>query len=243
MELLAEIPATSPWVIDDFSLTLRLLLAMLLGGLIGLEREQANHPAGLRTHILVCVGSALIMLLSIYGFSSFVYEGNVRVDPARLATAVITGIGFLGAGTIIFTGKSIAGLTTAASLWVVAAIGLAVGAGFQYAAVVTTILVIVILFGFNKVEQRYFGGKRTRVLTLDADSTSEFLHELHVFMESRDVTVKKMTFQRLLNQPGDPMMEKRAELQLVLGVPKEFDMFEFVEQLDRVQGVRTVTLE
>ncbi len=95
MELLAEIPATSPWVIDDFSLTLRLLLAMLLGSLIGLEREQANHPAGLRTPILVCIGSALIMLLSIYGFSSFVYEGNVRVDPARLATAVITGLVFL----------------------------------------------------------------------------------------------------------------------------------------------------
>ena len=84
-----------PWLIDNVHLTIRLLLAMLLGGLVGLEREQANHPAGLRTHILVCLGSALIMLLSIYGFADFVYEGNVRVDPARLATAVITGIGFL----------------------------------------------------------------------------------------------------------------------------------------------------
>lgn len=92
---------------------------MLLGGLIGFERERSNHAAGLRTHILVCLGSTLIMLLSIYGFSDFVDEINVRIDPARLATAVITGIGFLGAGTILFTGKSITGLTTAASIWVV----------------------------------------------------------------------------------------------------------------------------
>lgn len=121
---------SNPWFIDEWHILLRLLLAMLLGGLVGLERERSNHAAGLRTHILVCLGSALIMMLSIYGFKDFAHELNVRIDPARLATAVITGVGFLGAGTILFTGKSITGLTTAASIWVVAAIGLASGAGF-----------------------------------------------------------------------------------------------------------------
>src|SRR5690606_15906316 len=111
---------------DDMQILLRLGLAAALGGLIGFEREQAQHAAGLRTHIMVCLGSCLMMLLSIYGFSQFVYEGNVRVDPARLAAAVITGIGFLGAGTILHTGKSVTGLTTAASIWVVSAIGLGV---------------------------------------------------------------------------------------------------------------------
>lgn len=148
----------NPWVIDNVTILLRLLLSMLLGGLIGFERERSNHAAGLRTHILVCLGSALIMLLSIYGFADFVAEVNVRIDPARLATAVITGIGFLGAGTILFTGKSITGLTTAASVWVVGAIGLAVGAGFYFAAIVSTLLILLNLVVFNKLEQRYIRG-------------------------------------------------------------------------------------
>lgn len=87
-----------PWYIDNVHILLRLLLSMLLGGLVGLERERSNHAAGLRTHILVCMGSTLIIMLSIYGFSEFVHEVNIRIDPARLASAVITGIGFLGAG-------------------------------------------------------------------------------------------------------------------------------------------------
>ena len=110
----------NPWVIDQLHITIRLVLALFLGGLIGFEREVSCHAAGLRTHILVCVGSALVMLLSMYGFSAFVNEVNVRIDPSRLAAQVISGIGFLGAGTIMFNGRSITGLTTAASLWVVA---------------------------------------------------------------------------------------------------------------------------
>src|SRR4051794_30035185 len=115
-----------PWVIGNGHLVLRLLLSVLLGGLVGVERERKNHAAGLRTHTLVCLGSCLIMILSMYGFSDFADEPNVRLDPARLAAQVISGVGFLGAGTILFTGKSITGLTTAASIWVVMAIGLAV---------------------------------------------------------------------------------------------------------------------
>lgn len=84
----------NPWIIDDSHIILRLLLSMLLGGFIGFERERSNHAAGLRTHIMVSLGSTLIMLLSIYGFADFIKEANVRIDPARLATAVITGVGF-----------------------------------------------------------------------------------------------------------------------------------------------------
>lgn len=106
-----------------------MVLAAVLGGLVGMEREWNNHAAGFRTHILVCLGAATIMLLSIYGFSQFVNEANVRMDPARLAAQVISGVGFLGAGAILRNGPVISGLTTAASVWVVAAIGLCVGAG------------------------------------------------------------------------------------------------------------------
>ncbi|MDQ0878684.1 putative Mg2+ transporter-C (MgtC) family protein [Paenibacillus sp. V4I3] len=152
---------SSVWQITDLELTIRILLAVGLGGLVGLEREWSNHAAGLRTHILVCIGSAAIMLLSIYGFSEFVNEPQVRIDPARLAAQVISGIGFLGAGTIMRTGLTVSGLTTAASVWVVAAIGLCVGAGFLYCAVLATVMVLLSLIVLNKWEKYLMRNRRT----------------------------------------------------------------------------------
>ncbi|WP_156158010.1 MgtC/SapB family protein [Gordoniibacillus kamchatkensis] len=152
--------STSIWHISHFELTLRVLVSLLLGGLVGMEREWSNHAAGFRTHILVCLGSTTIMLLSIYGFGEFAGEPNVRMDPARLAAQVISGIGFLGAGAIMRTGATVSGLTTAASVWVVAAIGLCVGAGFYYGAVVVTFLVLVSLFFLNKWEKRLLGRRK-----------------------------------------------------------------------------------
>ncbi|WP_091168450.1 MgtC/SapB family protein [Paenibacillus sp. 1_12] len=138
-----------------------MVLAVVLGGLVGMEREWNNHAAGFRTHILVCLGAATIMLLSIYGFSQFVNEPNVRMDPARLAAQVISGVGFLGAGAILRNGPVISGLTTAASVWVVAAIGLCVGAGFLYAACYATLLVLVSLFLLNKWEKHLLRNRRS----------------------------------------------------------------------------------
>lgn len=143
----------SVWEISQLDLMVRMILAAVLGGLIGFEREWSNHAAGFRTHILVCLGSATIMLMSIYGFSEFVDEMNVRVDPARLAAQVISGIGFLGAGAILRNGNVIKGLTTAASIWAVAAIGLCVGAGFFTGAFMCTFLVLVSLYLLNKGEK------------------------------------------------------------------------------------------
>lgn len=152
--------ASSIWHISYFDLTLRILLAVICGGGIGIEREWSNHAAGFRTHILVCVGSASIMLLSIYGFGEFVTETNVRIDPARLAAQVISGIGFIGAGAIMRSGLSIKGLTTAASIWVVAAIGLCVGAGFLYCAFLVTAVVFICLFMLNKFEKHLMRNRR-----------------------------------------------------------------------------------
>jgi putative Mg2+ transporter-C (MgtC) family protein len=119
---------------------LRLALAGVLGGLIGLERELRERGAGLRTHLLVAVGAALFTIAGAYGF------GGVRVDPTRVAAQVVTGVGFLGAGAIIRQGFSVRGLTTAATLWVVAAVGLAAGAGYYSGAVITTALVLIALW-------------------------------------------------------------------------------------------------
>jgi putative Mg2+ transporter-C (MgtC) family protein len=127
---------------------LRLALAAVLGGLIGIEREIREREAGLRTHMLVAMGSALFTIVSAYGFHSFLASGQavVRADPTRIAAQIVTGIGFLGAGAIIRQGLSVRGLTTAATLWVVAAIGLAAGAGYYSGAVITTALVLLSLY-------------------------------------------------------------------------------------------------
>jgi putative Mg2+ transporter-C (MgtC) family protein len=139
-------------------LILRVALAALLGGAIGAERELRERGAGLRTHLLVAVGSALFTLVSAYGFSDFEFStrDGVVFDPTRIAAQVVTGIGFLGAGAIIRQGLSIRGLTTAATLWSVAAIGLAAGSGYYSAAVVTTAVVLLALGPLRYVARRWF---------------------------------------------------------------------------------------
>ena len=135
---------------------LRLALAAVLGGLIGVERELREREAGLRTHLLVALGSALFTIVSAYGFHAFLASGAsvVRADPTRIAAQIVTGIGFLGAGAIIRQGLSVRGLTTAATLWVVAAVGLAAGAGYYSAAVITTALVLIALYPLRIVAYR-----------------------------------------------------------------------------------------
>jgi putative Mg2+ transporter-C (MgtC) family protein len=135
---LSDIP-TLHWT----QVLLRLAVAAILGAAIGLEREMRERQAGLRTHLVVCVGAALFTLVSAYGFTDFfVSTGGgaavSRADPTRIAAQIVTGVGFLGAGAIIRQGLSVSGLTTAATLWLVAAIGMAVGAGFWSAALITT---------------------------------------------------------------------------------------------------------
>ena len=127
---------------------LRLALAAVLGGLIGVERELREREAGLRTHLLVALGSALFTIVGAYGFHAFLDTSAnvVRADPTRIAAQIVTGIGFLGAGAIIRQGLSVRGLTTAATLWVVAAVGLAAGAGYYSVAVITTALVLIALY-------------------------------------------------------------------------------------------------
>ncbi|MFC1804273.1 MgtC/SapB family protein [Candidatus Omnitrophota bacterium] len=137
-------------MLSESQIIIRLTLAVVLSGLVGLERQMHRRHAGLRTHILVCLGSCLIMLTSLYVFD--IYINKVPLDPARIAAGVIAGIGFLGAGTIIRESDRIRGLTTAASLWVIAGIGLAVGCGFFVGAVYTTVLVLVVLFFLRRLE-------------------------------------------------------------------------------------------
>ncbi|WP_040711878.1 MgtC/SapB family protein [Paenibacillus curdlanolyticus] len=229
---------TSPWFIEPTHMLLRLGLALLLGGLIGFEREQSNHAAGLRTNTLVCLGSCLLMMLSMYGFGDFANQPNVRLDPARLAAQVITGIGFLGAGTILFTGKSITGLTTAASLWVVSAIGLAVGAGFYLAALASTISVFFILWAMNKLEKRFLKGKKEQLLRIHADDRAVLLQAMNTILQDRDIIVRKI----VVNDQNE-VHDGRVTVQMYVTLPKQQSILLLVNDINDVDGVRGVSTE
>lgn len=145
-------------------LGLKLVVAVVAGGAIGFERQVAGKPAGLRTNILICVGSALLMDLSIH-VGEVWGQGPVG-DPARLAAQVVTGIGFIGAGTIMQAGGTITGLTSAATIWVVAAIGLTAGAGFFVEALGATVTVMVVLAGLGRLEHTLLRVRRTMNVTI-----------------------------------------------------------------------------
>lgn len=133
----------------------RLLLAVVLGALIGIERERRDYAAGLRTHALVSLGAALAIIVSTYGFKAVVGGSGVELDPSRVAAQVVSGVGFLGAGTIIVQRATVRGLTTAASIWLVAGIGLACGAGLYVAALLSTALALIILVPLKTAERRF----------------------------------------------------------------------------------------
>ena len=139
---------------DDFEMLLRLLAALAAGGLIGYERSFHGRPAGLRTHVLVCLASALLMLVTVYEDHWVRTPGESRLDPTRMAQGIMTGIGFLGAGVIVKEGLNVRGLTTAASIWITAAIGVLAGVGLYLPLVFSVILTLVVLGVFRWVEMR-----------------------------------------------------------------------------------------
>ena len=177
---------------SDAAIVVRLLLAVLLGGAVGLERERHGRAAGLRTHILVCVGSTLMMCLSI-----FLYE-NFQSDPSRIASQVVSGIGFLGAGTILRFRVSVKGLTTAASLWAVSGIGLAVGAGFYFASFVTTALVLGSLFWLTKVVDKVLKHRDWYgILTVEMAGSLEGLRKVREILAEHNAEIKDFNITKL----------------------------------------------
>lgn len=228
----------SPWELEPLYMAGRLLLALVLGGLIGFEREKNSSAAGFRTHILVCLGSALIMLLSAYGFPEFASEPNVRMDPARLAAQVISGIGFLGAGTILRNGMSITGLTTAASLWVVAAIGLASGAGFYFAAILTTVMVLMSLWILSAVEKKFFKTKREYLIKVHATQTHGVMNAISSLLEKKGVVI-----QRLALEEDDREDQADLHITLALKMPKGLKIVAVIEEIRMMKHVSGVSVE
>ena len=208
----------------------RLALAAALGSMLGFERELREREAGLRTHLLVCLGSALFTIVSAYGFQDFLTSGDavVRTDPTRIAAQIVTGIGFLGAGAIIRQGVSVRGLTTAATLWVAAAIGMAAGAGFYSGAVIGTVLTLVAvgplrilafpIFERLRPEERGMivalrsGTKATQLL--DALEREDARVEYFQLSDEGDRRVVTLT----LDTPSEKLLAHVADLEFVQGV-------------------------
>ncbi|MFA7565545.1 MAG: MgtC/SapB family protein [Alkalispirochaeta sp.] len=211
----------------------RLVLAAVLGSIVGLERERLDWAAGLRTHMLVSLGASLFMIVSSYGFMDILGYPDVDLDPSRVAAGVVSGIGFLGAGTIMFRRDAILGLTTAASLWVVAAVGLAVGGGLYIGAAATTLLVIVILAWMKPIEKRLFQKRRSRSLKLIIDQNAS-LTDVEGAIESAHVLLKHIVVKNS-DTPGQHLLE------IVLTQARNKHLIPLVESLRAMPGVCEVT--
>ncbi len=221
-------------MIEPAELILRVVLAAVLGGVVGLERELADQPAGFRTHMLVSLGAALFTLAGAYGAESFAGSGAARVqfDPTRVAAQVVAGIGFLGAGAIIRHGVNVRGLTTAASLWVTAAIGLAVALGFWVGAVATVATTVVVLYGLGQLERRMLQRLKANHFRLAIEALADFrLPDLTDCVESRGGTVESVKMKT--------DAEGHHQLVVTLTAPREGHS-DIVEALTELNGVTHV---
>ena len=217
--------------LGNFELISRLVLAAALGSVIGVERERLSWAAGLRTHMLVCVGSALIMIVSAFGFADALGTQNVVLDPSRMAAQVVSGIGFLGAGSILMRGEIVRGLTTAASLWSVAAIGLAVGGGMYTASIAATVIILIILAGIKPLERRFITVKQRRQMTLLVERGALTFHSLHDALGTASPRVKQFVMQQSDDAP---------ELDLVMITLRRVSTSEYAAIRDRLRQLPCV---
>ena len=206
----------------------RLLLAAVLGAVIGLERELHDHPAGMRTHLLVSVGSATFTVLSITAFNA---EGS---DPGRTAAQIVSGIGFLGAGAIIKYGATVRGLTTAASLWAVAAVGMAAGAGSWGVALAATVIVLLSLWPLNVMADRLISGQGRLRVRLSVSGTKA-LGRLFEALARRKASVRHLASER--TDTGGHLVE------LELRAPAARDASEIITELEAIDGVELAATE
>jgi putative Mg2+ transporter-C (MgtC) family protein len=222
--------------ITEIDMVIRLGLGFLAGAIIGFERSSRHQIAGLRTHILISVGATLLMLLSIWLPQEF--NAMKNGDPGRIAAQVVSGIGFLGAGAIVRLGNSIKGLTTAASLWLIAAVGLAIGAGMFIAAAATEAISLFTLIGLELFEKRFFPTERNKMLELyykhsanpDTAAALEVLKGFGVRSQSMDVT-----------QGGNG--GKNTRLRLLVSIPEAVDISRLAKSLKAAGDVARIEIK
>lgn len=203
-------------LVGEFEMALRLGLSFVAGGLIGFERSSRRQVAGLRTHILICVGATLLMLLSIWIPQEFM-RGRGG-DPGRIAAQVVSGIGFLGAGAILRLGNNVKGLTTAASLWLISAVGLAIGAGLYLAAGIALFISLFTLIALDHLEKRLFPVERTKVLDISFRESVPDTKKAIEVLEHFGVRVQSIDLEQNMGKAGD------SRLRLLVGFPTATDL-------------------
>lgn len=217
-----------PW----WEVLLRLVLAIALGGVVGYQRETTERPAGFRTHVLVALGSALFTLVSFYPFDGV---GKIGTDPTRIAAQIVTGIGFLGAGTIIRRENLVIGLTTAASLWAVAAVGIAVGVGYYAAGLAGSFLIFAVLSVFKWLELRFMPAVGERTVVLIVRGWPEVIGRIQERLTELNVSIKSSSMKRL---GGD-----RTEVVLDLESLAFIDEALLLGEIGKIGGVEEVHIK
>lgn len=217
---------------DRYIITIfKLMLAVILGGLVGYERQFKNRPAGLRTHILVCIGATLVQIISIdYYNLNNIYNS----DPMRLGAQVISGIGFLGAGTILKEGVNVKGLTTAASLWVVACIGLGVGSGLYFEAITATIFIYFCLKWIKDVEKRIVHGRRFITLKVLVKDQPGVIGEIASFFGKRRINIVYINIDRI--------DDYYVEVELTVNIPYMQDSTQVINELSTIEAVENINM-
>lgn len=217
----------------------RIIAAVLLGSIIGLERELTNKYAGLRTNLLVCLGSCIFTMLSIYAFPLAVDSVNPQAfgDPARIAAQVLTGIGFIGGGTVLRHGSAVYGLTTAATLWMAAAIGMACGTGMIKLAVIGTLICVLVLVGVRYIERNLFtqSAKQFSWVEIIATCQNEKIDCAHDFILSNIDNVKKISKERI--------DEDKSKIVVVTGFNSKQNIQNIYEDIKSVTGIENLTVQ
>ena len=217
-------------MISEKDMVIRLVVSLLLGGLIGYERERDAQAAGLRTHMILTLGACLAMILSVN------ISALRNTDPTRLAAQVISGIGFLGAGAILRYGFNIKGLTTATSLWSMAVVGLAIGYGYFLAGIVTTGLMMLTLTVINIIENRFIRVSSMHSITVDIKDSSGTLRSVRKALSESAEQIKTFGVQRSLKND-------HLRVQSIARIPRGEKLEKMVETISHIEGVRSIKIE
>ncbi|MBR4949514.1 MAG: MgtC/SapB family protein [Clostridia bacterium] len=212
--------------INILSIFVRMFLAIICGGIIGLEREDKNRPAGLRTHVLVCVGSALVMITSQYMFNVF-----GESDVSRMGAQVISGIGFLGAGTIIINRGHVRGLTTAAGLWAVSCVGLAIGIGFYEGAIIGTLFISLSMVLLRRFSHKFQDASKSMDIYVEIDKTKS-INDIMNILDSKGIDV---TYLKYCDKPQ--YNETAKGFMISMSMSKRQSHTELIYEIEKMNGV------
>ena len=220
---------------DSYAIVIfKMVMAVALGGLIGYEREHHNQPAGLKTHIILCVGATLLTIVSIAMSHDL---GNERLtDPTRIAAQIVSGIGFLGGGAILRLGATVRGLTTAACIWTVTGVGMAIGAGYYFPASVVILTMLLTLHYMERFEDLFFKKRQFKEMTLTARSSPELLGRVEKALAKNHITIKSIEIERELSEPN-------VELRALLSVPEHVSLHKLSDEIFAIPGTLRFEME